>query len=290
MQGSKYGMPCPHRKGMAANMDKPLVSILMGVYYKRRDLTFLHRSISSMREQTVTDFEFLICDDGSSQEAMAYLDEVAREDPRIRLIRQGHLYTLPEKLNACLKLAKGVYIARMDDDDYSFPQRLEQQLEVLKQNPELAFVGCNVGLVRDLHRVGVRQLPERPSVEDFYFVQPYIHPTLVFRGDVLREVGGYSQEKHCVLCEDYDLLLRLYAQGYVGGNLQEVLLDYTVAEAGKSGRKMKHRWNEAVTRFYRFRQLHVLTKAWPYVIKPLAVGMIPQSLVARLQAIRGQTR
>ena len=80
----------------------------------------------------------------------------------------------------------------------------------------------------------------------------------MFRKDVLLNVGGYSEEKSCILCEDYDLLLRLYAAGYHGYNLQECLLDYTVSATAKGNRKMSHRWNEVVTRFHRFRELGVL--------------------------------
>ena len=117
-------------------------------------------------------------------------------------------------------------------------------------------------------------------------VQPYIHPTLLFRREALAAVGGYSEEKHCILCEDYDLLLRLYAQGYSGANLQERLFDYTVPATAKGSRRMCHRWNEAVTRYRRFRQLGVLPGALPYVVKPLAVGLLPEPILRRWKECR----
>ena len=269
-----------------SDMGAPLISVLMGVYYRKTDTTLLERSVQSIQAQSLSDFEFLICDDGSSEQARALLEQLAKGDSRIRLIRNGNLFTLPQKLNACIAEAKGAFLARMDDDDWSDPQRFEKQLDALKKNPQAAFVGCNVLLWRNGACVGSRELPSRPTVQDFLFVQPFIHPALIFRAEVLRAVGGYSKDAHCILCEDYDLLLRLYALGYQGINLPEQLLRYTVPASGEHRRKMKHRFNESFTRYRRFRELHLLPKALPYVLKPIAVGLLPERLVLWLKKNR----
>lgn len=261
----------------------PLISVLMGVYYQKADISLLRRSVESILAQSVSDFEFLICDDGSSPDAKAYLDRLARQDSRIILIRSGNLFSLPQKLNACLNRARGTLIARMDDDDYSYPNRFAEQLAFLESNPAAAFVGCNVNLRRCDKTVGLRSFPEWPEVRDFYLVQPFIHPTLFFRADVLRSVGGYCENKHCILCEDYDLLLRLYASGHRGANMQTPLFDYTIPATAKGNRKMRHRWNETVTRYRRFHQLNCLPSALPYVVKPLVVGLIPEYLLKKLK-------
>lgn len=265
------------------NKRDPIISVLMGVYYRNSDIALLQRSISSILNQTFSSFELLICDDGSTPEAAAYLEETAMSDSRVRLIRCGDLFSLPAKLNACLAEAKGAWIARMDDDDFSHPKRFEVQLEYLAMHPEIAFVGCNVNLRQSNVIVGERLLPEYPTVHDFYFVQPYIHPALMFRREALLKVGGYSEEKSCILCEDYDLLLRLYAVGYRGANLQECLFDYTIPATAKGNRKMCHRWNETVTRYRRFKELGVLQEAMLYVIKPVVVGLIPEKLLRKLK-------
>ena len=100
-------------------------------------------------------------------------------------------------------------------------------------------------------------------------------------------MGGYCEEPYCDLCEDYDLLLRLYARGYRGMNLQETLFDYT-APSAKGNRRMRHRWNEVETRVRRFAELGVLGKALPYAIKPIIVGLIPERLLGKLKSRRGQ--
>ena len=264
-------------------MKNDLVSVLMGVYYRRADTALLERSVRSILAQTHRDLELLICDDGSSAEAAALLDELARQDGRIRLLRPGNAYSLPCKLNICLRNARGRWLARMDDDDFSHPERLEKQLDHLCAYPEIGFVGCNANLVQGENAVGVRRLPERPSVRDFYFVQPFIHPTLLFRREALMQVNGYSEDKHCLLCEDYDLLLRLYAASYRGANLQEILFDYTIPATAKGSRRMRHRWNEVVTRCRRFRELGELPRALPFVVKPIAVGLLPERILKALK-------
>lgn len=268
------------------NTDFPIISVLMGTYYRRTDITALQQSVRSILGQSYRNFEFLICDDGSSQEAVRFLDHIAAKDSRVVLVRPGNALSLPVKLNCCLKAAKGDYIARMDDDDRSYAERFVQQMTFLWKHPEIAFVGSNVQLVQHGEIVGQRLLPEFPTVRDFYMTQPYIHPALLFRKAPLLEIGGYSEAPSAILCEDYDLLLRLYAQNQRGANLQAFLLDYTIPDTAKGSRKMRHRWNEVVTRYHRFRELHVLWIAWPYVGKPIAVGLLPEGIVKRLKERR----
>lgn len=103
-------------------------------------------------------------------------------------------------------------------------------------------------------------------------------------------VGGYSEDPHTVLCEDYDILLRLYAQGFLGANVQELLLDYTVPKSAKGNRTMRHRFNEAITRWRRFQELGILPQTLPYVLKPIAVGMIPDFLLKKVKKIANQRK
>lgn len=264
-------------------MSRPIISVLMGTLYRRADTHLLCRSVDSILAQSMQSFELLICDDGSTAAARTALDAYAASDLRVRLFRPGGKLDLAAKLNVCLNESVGRYIARMDDDDYSHPDRFQKQLDILEAMPEIAFAGCNVSLSRNGETAGVRRLPMYPTVRDFFFVQPYIHPALMFRREALLAVGGYSEDPRCVLCEDYDLLLRLYAKGYRGMNLQEPLLDYTIPATAKGSRKMRHRWNETVTRWRRFRELGVLPGALPFVAKPLAVGLVPEKMLRKLK-------
>lgn len=263
--------------------DGPLISVLMGVLYRRESVNLLERSICSIQNQTYSNWELLICDDGSIEAARRYMEETAAQDARVHLVRGCPRTDLASKLNWCLTRAKGSYIARMDDDDWSDPQRFEKQLRTLDGDSTVAFVGCNVRLWRDGQIVGLRELPERPEIWDFLFVQPFIHPALMFRREALLAVGGYGEEPRCLGCEDYDLLLRLYENGLVGTNIQNPLLTYTSPPPGSRKRSMALRWNEGETRYIRFKALGLLPGALPYVIKPVLVGLLPEFLLAKMK-------
>ncbi len=266
--------------------DEPAISVAMGVYYRREDAGLLRRSVESVLDQTFADFELLICDDGSTAEARDALDGYAARDGRIRLLRPGGKYSLPAKLNECLRRARGRYIARMDDDDWSHPERFAKQYAALEQERNVSLVGCCVNLCRGGACVGVRELPEYPQVRDFYFTSPFVHPALMLRREALEAIGGYCEEEYCSLCEDYDMLMRLYARGCRGKNLRERLLDYTLPPPGKRNRTVRDRLHEAQMRGRRFRELGVLREAWPYVAKPVALAFVPQPLVEALKKRR----
>lgn len=259
----------------------PAVSIVMGVRYQRSNTFLLERSVRSILAQSFTNFEFLMCQNDSTLEAVALLNQLAAEDKRIRLIDGTGTDSLTKKLNRCISVAQGDYLARMDDDDYALPERLASQVSFLEQHPEIAFVGCAVQVEQSGKIIGQRRFPERPAVHDFFMTQPYIHPALVFRKAAMDTVGGYRVEDDCAGCEDYELLLRLYEAGFAGANLTNPQLIYTIPPKGTTNRSFAMRYNEVKTRYQRFRALGLLPGALPYVIKPLVAGLIPTALLER---------
>ena len=266
--------------------NKSLVSVLMGVYYRREDTGLLRRSIDSILAQSYTQLELLICDDGSTEEAKQLIDDYVKKDRRVCPIRCGDKYTLSEKLNACLKEAKGQWIARMDDDDFSDVDRISVQMDYLKEHVQTAFVGCVARLEMDGKPKGLRQLPERPTIQDFLFVQPFLHPTLLFRRESLEQVGRYNEESRCIGCEDYDLLLRFYEVGLYGENIQKPFFTYTLPPLNSRKRTMPLRWNEVKTRYVRFKSLGLLPRSFLYMVKPVVVGLVPKNILERLKQIR----
>ena len=140
-----------------------LISVVMGVFYQKEDLYLLETSIKSIINQTYRNFEFLICENGSSYDAKQILKKYSKIDKRIKLIDGVGANSLSEKLNRCIKVSKGKYIARQDDDDYSKPDRFKAQLEYLKNNQDISFVGCSVEIKQDRKVLGVRYFPENPA-------------------------------------------------------------------------------------------------------------------------------
>lgn len=248
----------------------------MGVYANKNDLMQLQQAVDSILSQSFSDFEFLICDNGSSQEVKKYLDNAAKKDRRITIFRQGDFVTLPEKLNLCLQMAQGAFIARQDADDMSKPHRLQRQVEYLNMHPKIAFVGCAADTIFSNGSSGQRIYPPYPQIKDFFFTLPYLHPTLLFRVGALKEVNGYCESYWTKRCEDYDLLLRMYGEGFQGANLQEKHYFYRVSQGHK---QFLYRVNEMITRYRRFRDLRQFPKALPFVVKPIFVGLLPQKVL-----------
>ncbi len=264
----------------------PLVSVIMGVRYRREELFFLDRAIRSILVQTYKNLELLICQDGSNAAACELMRQFSVGDSRVCLIDGTGADSHAKKLNRCLRAANGQWIARMDDDDYSYPERIAEQMRYLKYHRQAAFAGCIAHLEQDGSYAGIRRLPERPEVKDFLFVQPFLHPTLLFRREVLEKAGGYCEASRCDGCEDYDLLLRLYEAGFAGENIQEPLFTYTLPSAGRKTRTMRMRYNETKTRYVRYQSLHLMPCALPYIVKPLLVGIIPASVLQRIKMIK----
>ena len=117
-------------------MSFPLLSVLMPVYNGER---FLRAAIESILEQTFRDFEFIVVDDGSRDSTPQILNDYP--DPRLQVIRMPHA-GLVAALNETVRHSKGVYLARMDADDLSYPDRLARQVEHLQSNPECDVVTC----------------------------------------------------------------------------------------------------------------------------------------------------
>ena len=262
-----------------------IISVIMGVFRNNKPISHLEDSIRSALEQTVPPIEILICDDGSDAETKQKLNELAAMDDRIKLLREDRHSSLAHKLNLCLSYASGDWIARQDDDDISDRFRFQKELQFLMSNPKFSFVGCDTMLFDEEGIYGERYFPERPQIKDFFFKQPYLHPTLMFRRSCLDGVNGYHDAPYTELCEDYDLLLRLASAGFIGANLNEPLYSYRVSRK-LDRRKMKYRLNECVTRFLRFRDLRLLPWAIPYVIKPILVGLLPTCLLSKLKQMK----
>lgn len=263
-----------------------LISAVMGVKYTRSETDTLKRSIDSVLNQTYKNIELIICERDSTAEAKALLSSFAAQDDRVILLDGSAAKSFSEQLNMSVERASGDLIARMDDDDYSFPERFKREADYLCSHDDLAFVGCNVRLVQDGNDMGVQIFPERPFVKDFLFTMPFIHPAIMFRKEAFEAIGGYSTLERCNRCEDYDFLLRLYEKGLVGANLQETLFAYTLPAKGKTTRNFKDRVNEMKTRFFRFHALGLMPGAFFYAIKPLAVWLIPSGLLAAMKSAR----
>lgn len=257
----------------------PMISVIMSVY-NQWNKDYLHEAIVSVLGQTFTDFEFIIYDDGSDFIMREYLQEYADMDPRIILIHNSVNHGLAYSLNTCIDVAKGKYLARMDDDDICEPNRFQVQVQYMEAHPEISFVGCNAKLIHKNGVWGHRKMPEDPVKTDFLRFSPYIHPTVMIRRSVFDHQSGYRCSKETWRCEDYELFMRLMRLGHRGHNIQEELFCYREDNVSYKKRKMKYRIDEMRLRYRNFADMGMLyPMGWIYVIRPVVAGCIPSWMI-----------
>jgi cellulose synthase/poly-beta-1,6-N-acetylglucosamine synthase-like glycosyltransferase len=204
----------PARTPAAGEPPSPRVSVLLPAFDAAATLA---TALSSVARQTEPDLECIVVDDGSSDSTLEIARAHAARDARFRVHGIAHAGIVPA-LEHGLALCRGLYVARMDADDWMHRDRLRLQVEELERRPELAAVGCHVRIfprrgLRDGFRDLERWLASIATPEDVRrnaFVDcPVVHPSLVFRTDVLRRFGY----RDIAWPEDYDLVLRLLAEG-----------------------------------------------------------------------------
>lgn len=203
----------------------PLVSILMPVF---KTAPYLREAMDSMLCQTFQDFELIVLDDCSPDNAEEILD--AYDDPRIVRYKGEKNVGLSNVLNVGIGMARGKYIARMDSDDISLPQRLQVQVEYLETHPDIDLVSVGMRLFGAKEATWIRELnPEKVKIEAM-FHSPVLHASSVWRKDAF-ENQGLRFRQEMVPAEDYDLWVRAMLRGLKLVNLPEVLYEYRIHDA-----------------------------------------------------------
>lgn len=262
------------------------ISVIMGIYNIEKQSIFAEKAINSILNQTFRDFEFIICDDGSTDDTYNIVKKLTKNDKRVILLKNIINKGLAYSLNHCLKIAKGEYIARMDADDISLSSRFDEEVKFLDRNPEYSLVGCNLELINDKGVWGKRILVEKPDKYNCLFGPTFAHPTIMIRKKVIDALNGYKVEKITLRAEDYDLYMRFFAAGYKGYNIQKYLFRYR-EDNNTYKRWSKSRINEMKLRYRGFKQLGILfPRGWLYVLKPLITKFIPQRFLAKIRDYR----
>lgn len=197
---------------------------------------YLDASINSVLNQSFTDFEFIIVDDGSGDATRTRLQMHAERDRRIHLHFLTSNVGLTKALNEGLRLARGAYIARQDADDLSFPGRLEKSYQFLEAHLELAAAGTNVALI-DQNGDDWGSIKIAPNLAGIRQKNILIHGSMMFRASVFRQIGYYDERMR--LAQDYELYLRmLYRHGMGIGIVEQELYCLRQHRASLSSRRM----------------------------------------------------
>ena len=249
------------------------ISVIMSIYNCEDTL---RESIDSILAQTYDNWEFVICNDASTDGSQAILDEYKADYPdKFILISNDTNMRLAYSLNHCLKFATGEYIARMDGDDISTPERFEKELAFLHAHPEYDAVGT---LMQRFNEDGLADVMLAKEYVDKYDMRngpPLFHATIMTYKRVYDALDGYTVAERTKRAQDYDLWFRFFASGYHAYNMQEAL--YLVREDMNAikRRTFKVRWNAFKTTRFGYRLLG-FPKIW--LIKEFFV-MLFKSLV-----------
>lgn len=270
-------------------MDKSKkVSVIMATYNCAPTVA---ASIDSILNQTYDNIEFIICDDGSTDNTYDVLQEYKSKYPdKIVLIKNEKNMKLQYTLNHCLKYVTGDYVARMDADDLSKPERFEKEVEFLQTHPEYDLVSTGTELSNGKEIVGNIIREEYPDKMTMTKSNAFSHATIMTYPYVYEKLGGYSLDKYAERVEDKDLWFRFFEAGFKGYGIQEVL--YTVLEddSAYKRRKYKYRINSLVIALRGYKRLNIPKKYWIKPFFPLVYGLLPTPIYRKIHLKKNPKR
>lgn len=201
---------------------KHKVTVLMPVYNGEK---YLKEAIDSILSQTFRDFEFLIINDGSTDKSAEII--ASYPDPRIRLVHNGKNIKLIATLNKGLDLARGEYIARMDCDDISLPDRLAKQVAFMDENPDIGICGTWVKTIGEVEGDVWRYPSDHDTIKCMLlFGSVLAHPSVMMRREMLRN-HNLKYDSNYTHAEDFQLWRRA-SQLFLTANIGEILVLYRI--------------------------------------------------------------
>jgi len=199
----------------------PFASVLMPVYNAEK---YLAEAIESILHQTYSNFEFLIFDDGSTDNSLNIIK--AHKDPRIKVFHSQANDGLVKHLNKGIDIAKGKYIVRMDADDISHPTRLEEQVAFMEKNPEVGVCGSYVEVFGKMAYISKLPTDHEQMIVALLYFTPIIHPSVIIRKDVL-DYFNIRYKPAFLFAEDTELWYQLSKVTRLA-NIPRVLLKYRI--------------------------------------------------------------
>lgn len=266
------------------NQDKK-ISIITGIY---NCSATLDKAIESILAQTYTNWEFIMCDDGSNDNTYDIALKYKNLYPdKFIVIKNEQNMGLNYTLNKCLHLSSGEYIARMDGDDVSVPTRFEKEIEFLNNHPEYAIVSCPMIMFDEDGDWGQTTVIEKPQILDFVHHSPFFcHAACMIRREAFMDVDGYTVDKRLLRFEDCNLWYKLYSKGYRGYNLSEPLYKMLDDRNALSRRTFSSRIRAAYVRYVGFKLVNMPKKYYYSIVvcllKNFAIGICPSFLYKAL--------
>lgn len=252
------------------------VSVIIAMYNCENTI---RKCIESIENQTYKNLEIIVCDDCSKDRSIEQVEKLKKEYNNIVLLKNEKNMRAAATRNKCIEKATGEYIAIQDADDYSHPNRLEKQINTLKESKDIDFVSTAMYRVNSKGIYGVIKPKQiEPNNKSFLIGSPYTHGSAMFRKRALEKVGGYNIEKKFIRVEDANLFMQLHIAGMRGKNIEEPLYYYMEDENAYSRRKYRYRISAFKLRWTNYKKMGLMPKGIVYAFRPLIVGLIPNKL------------
>ena len=232
----------------------PEISVIMSVYNESEE--YLRKSMESILNQTFKNFEFIIIlDNPENIIAETVIKKYSLKDKRIVFVKNEKNIGLTKSLNNGISIAKGKFIARMDADDISHPKRFEEQISFLNKNNEYGLCGTKAYFIDEngkilknvVSTINNNLVSYEEIKRNIVKYNPFIHPSLMFKKQILNEIGMYDENFR--LAQDYDFLLRVCSKCKCQ-ILPEKLLYYRINQKGLSYSKMNKSLKYAIRAKY----------------------------------------
>ena len=251
------------------------VSVIMGIY---NCAPTLQEALDSLYAQTYQDFEIILCDDGSSDGTYLLAQKNKEVHNNIVLLQNPYNMGLNQTLNNCLAVTSGEYIARMDGDDISMPNRLEVLCQFLDNHPEYAIVSSPMEYFDENGTFMVGKGKGEITKKDFLHGSPICHAPCMVRREAYEKVNGYTVSDELIRLEDYHLWFKMYAAGYKAYMLPNPYYRMRDDRNAISRRKWSGRVRQYNLMRKGFRMLDLPWYDQVFAVRPLLVGLLPTSI------------
>ena len=226
------------------NKNIPLISVVMSIYNGEK---YIRKSINSIINQTLSDFEILIVNDGSTDKTLSLLKEYKKIDQRIKIINQQTNLGLTKSLNNAINLAKGKYIARHDVDEFSRKERFEKLMKLFSDK-KVVVVGSNcVNVYPNGTKTFWGFFSENSIKRTIKYKTPFPHGSAIFIRNIFEKVGCYNTRYET--CQDFDLWIKFSKFGKLVMSKEMLIYRYVGNESISQTRKLRQSYDSFLIRW-----------------------------------------
>lgn len=249
------------------------ISVLMGIYNCAEKL---EEALMSLFVQTYQGFKIILCDDGSTDNTYEVAKKITDEHSNVILIRNERNMGLNFTLNHCLEYADTEYIARMDGDDISLPDRFEKEIKFLDTYKEYAVVSGPMIYFDENGEFRTGKGKGEVLKQDFLHGSPICHAPCMIRTKIMKKVGGYSVADRLLRVEDYHLWFKIYAAGYKAYMLPDPIYKMRDDRNATKRRTFKNYYNVSYVQRKGFRMLGLPWYYNIYSLRPIITALLPE--------------